>query len=318
MGLCGTHGQTIAQFGLKNILPKNIRLISGPGCPVCVTPNEDVDALVSLALAGRPVATYGDALNLPGTYLSLGQAKAKGAEVLVVYSIDQALKLNQQKKDLVFFGIGFETTAPMSAWAIKEGLTVYSAHKLFPPAMEALLNLGEIKIDGFINPGHVSTIIGLAPYQKFSLPQVIAGFEPEDVLMAIYLLLKQIIEGRAELENEYTRSVRTEGNPQALKLIKEVFEVGPSHWRGLGVIPDSGLEIREKFRKYNAKIKYQKILQESNLKTRKKSLCQCGAILRGVKEPQDCPLFKKVCTPENPQGACMVSVEGACQIEYNY
>lgn len=319
MGLCGTHSQTIAQHGLKKILPENIKLVSGPGCPVCVTPNEDVDALVKLALTKIPIATYGDALHLSGNYLNLVQAREKGSEITAVYSIKEALKINQKKKNLVFFGIGFETTAPMSAWAIKKGLTIYSAHKLFPPAMEALLNSKELRIDGFINPGHVSTIIGLEPYRKFSVPQVIAGFEPEDVLIAIYLLLKQIISRRNEIENEYSRSVKPKGNQKALKLIKEVFKISSSNWRGLGEIPDSGLEIRKKFKNYDAKEKYKEIIKTNiPVLTKPVSLCQCATILRGLKEPQDCPLFKKKCTPQNPQGACMVSIEGACRIEAEF
>ena len=316
MTLCGTHSQTIAQYNLKSILPTNIRLKAGPGCPICVTSVQDIDNLVKLSLAGIPLAIYGDAWQLAGSEMSLEKAKAQGADVAIIYSVEEALSLSRWKKNLVFFGVGFETTAPMTAWAVKKGLTVYSSHKLFPPAMGALLNSGELKIDGFINPGHVSSIIGLKTYQKFKIPQVVAGFKQEDVLIAIRMLLKQIIESRKEVENEYRRLVKPEGNPQALNLIKEVFEIQPAHWRGLGIIPASGLEIKKKFSQGDAKRKYQDILKKQDKSNfSKPSACQCSAVLRGLKEPQECPLFKKVCAPENPQGPCMVSIEGTCYID---
>ncbi len=209
----------------------------------------------------------------------------------------------------------------MTADAIKRGLTVYSSHKLFIPAMQALIETPQLKIDGFINPGHVSTIIGIEPYKKFKLPQVVTGFTGEDVLLGIYMLLKQILEGRAEVENEYTRSVRQEGNLKAMELINEVFEKEDAFWRGLGKIPNSGLKIREKYYQFDAKIRYINIL--NSLDTKYQILntntgCICGAILRGLKEPRDCKLFNKKCTPENPAGACMVSNEGACGIEAKF
>ncbi|MBI4692305.1 MAG: hydrogenase formation protein HypD [Candidatus Terrybacteria bacterium] len=319
MEVCGTHTQAVARYGIRELMPKNIRLTSGPGCPVCVTSQEDIDMIVNLALAGIPVATYGDMMRVPGVYGSLDQAREKGAKVFTVYSVEEALVLQKKYPDLVFFGLGFETTAAMTAYAVKKGLTVFSVHKLFIPAMKALLKLGELKIDGFINPGHVSTIIGVKPYTDIKAPQVITGFIAEDILIGIYMLLRQLAENRAEVENEYLRSVRQEGNPAALKSIFEVFDVEDGNWRGFGVIPKSGLEIKNKFKNQNAKIKYKKILDKIDFsKSKKTTACKCGEIIRGLKEPRECPLFKKLCTPEYPVGPCMVSVEGACNVEYRY
>jgi len=319
MEVCGTHTQAVARAGIRALMPKNVHLTTGPGCPVCVTAQEDIDAIVSLALAGVPVATYGDMLRVPGHLGSLDEAREKGAKVFSVYSVEEALGVLEECPDLVFFGLGFETTAPMTAYAVKKGLTVYSTHKLFVPAMKALLNIGELKIDGFISPGHVSTIIGVKPYEDMGVPQVITGFAPEDILVGIYMLLKQIKEGRADVENEYTRSVRKDGNPAAYGEIFEVFEVVDGNWRGFGVIPKSGLEIKKEFGKYDAKVKHKDILDKVDFsKSRRPTPCKCGEIIRGLKEPKDCPVFGKVCKPENPIGPCMVSVEGACNVAYRY
>ena len=319
MEVCGTHTQAVALAGIRALMPKNVHLTTGPGCPVCVTAQEDIDAIVSLALAGVPVATYGDMLRVPGHLGSLDEAREKGAKVFSVYSVEEALGVLEECPDLVFFGLGFETTAPMTAYAVKKGLTVYSTHKLFVPAMKALLNIGELKIDGFISPGHVSTIIGVKPYEDMGVPQVITGFAPEDILVGIYMLLKQIKEGRADVENEYTRSVRKDGNPAAYGEIFEVFEVVDGNWRGFGVIPKSGLEIKKEFGKYDAKVKHKDILDKVDFsKSRRPTPCKCGEIIRGLKEPKDCPVFGKVCKPENPIGPCMVSVEGACNVVYRY
>ena len=383
MELCGTHTEAVAKNGIKEVLPKNVKLLSGPGCPVCVTDQKDIDAIIILALNGVPVACYGDVLRVPGNLtvgnwklnykniiiednssplllgegqsegevLSLNKARELGADVTEVYSVEDALRLQKKKPDLVFFGLGFETTTPMTADAVKRGLMVYSSHKIFVPAMQAIIDTLTLKIDGFLNPGHVSVIIGTKPYEKLKfrcdsektspsflssgeeksppdkggwgvrgVPQVIAGFEAEDVLIGIYMILKQISENRAEVENEYTRAVHPEGNVIAMKLIDEVFEVEDAFWRGLGKIPNSGLKIREKYSKFDAKVKYKDILsriknQESRIKN---SGCICGEILRGLKEPKDCKLFNKKCTLENPVGACMVSSEGACGIEVKY
>lgn len=338
MELCGTHTESVARHGIKKLLPKNIKLLSGPGCPVCVTDQRDINAVITLAMKGVPIACYGDVLRVPGTLIipntkyqisntsfSLDKAREMGADITEIYSVEDVLKLKTKKPDIVFFGLGFETTTPMTASAIKRGLTVYSSHKAFVPAMAALLATPQLKIDGFINPGHVSTIIGIEPYKQFRLPQVIAGFEADDVIIAIYMLLKQIAENRTEVENEYTRSVRPEGNPKAMELINEVFEIGDAYWRGIGKIPNSGFEIRPKYSQFDAKVKYKKLIRDpfsafssgervSEISTG----CICGAILRGLKEPKDCNLFNKKCTPENPVGACMVSSEGACGIEAKF
>jgi hydrogenase expression/formation protein HypD len=319
MEVCGTHTQAVARHGIKSLMPKNVKLTTGPGCPVCVTAQEDIDAIVSLALAGVPVATYGDMMRVPGFYGSLDQAREKGAQVFDVYSTEDALKLRKSFPNLVFFGLGFETTTPMTAYAVKKGLTVYSTHKLFLPAMEALLKIGELKIDGYICPGHVSTIIGVEPYEVMKVPQVITGFTAEDILVGVYMLLKQMKENRVEVENEYLRSVKIKGNSKAYGEIFEVFGVADGNWRGFGIIPKSGLEIKSKYKKFDAKIKYKNILSKIDFsQSRKPTGCRCGEVIRGLKEPGQCPMFKKICTPENPVGPCMVSQEGACNAEYRY
>jgi len=319
MELCGTHSQTIAEHGIKKLMPKNVSLVSGPGCPVCVTDQSDIDVVVSLALAGIPVAVYGDTMQVPGSLMSLEEARRNGADVQIIYSITEAVELQKEKPELVFFGLGFETTTGMTAWAIKNDLIVYSAHKLFPPAMEALLTNKKIKVDGFINPGHVSAIIGTEVYQKFNIPQVVAGFSGEDVLVAINMLLTQILENKSRVENAYGRLVKKEGNEKALALIDEVFEVSDAKWRGLGEIKNSGLKIRKKYQAQDVKVVYKKLIEKIEKKIKiKSSACKCGLVLQGLLESKDCPLFRRVCTPESPQGACMVSVEGSCNVEYRY
>ncbi len=319
MELCGTHSQTIAEHGIKSLMPKNIKLVSGPGCPVCVTDQSDIDIVVGLALEGIPIAIYGDTINVPGNLMSLEEAGRNGADVQVMYDITEAVEMRKQKPGLVFFGLGFETTAGMTAWAVKEGLIVYSAHKIFPPAMAALLANKDIKVDGFIDPGHVSSIIGMEPYKQFRLPQVIAGFEGEDVLLAINMLLDQILSGEARVENAYTRLVKKAGNPKARKLIEEVFEIADAKWRGLGEIRGSGLKIRKKYQKQDAEFVYRDLIKKIRQEIKPKpSACKCGLVLQGLIESKDCPLFGKVCTPDKPQGACMVSVEGSCNVEYRY
>lgn len=318
MELCGTHSGAIAEYGIKQILPKNIKLVSGPGCPVCVTDQEDVDVVVGLALAGVPIAAYGDSIGVPGNIMSLEQARQNGADVSVVYDVTQALELAKTKKNLVFWGIGFETTAPMTAWGVKNKLTVFSSHKIFPPAMKALMD-GKIDIDGFIDPGHVSAIIGTKEYEKFKIPQVVAGFSQENILLAVSGLLDQIILKKPEVKNVYKSVVREEGNKKAIKLINEVFENTDAKWRGLGVIKNSGLKIKKKYQTYDAEVKYADLIKNirKNIKV-KPSACRCGEILLGKIEPADCPLYKKVCRPDSAQGACMVSVEGTCNVAYRY
>lgn len=319
MELCGTHSQAIAINGIKSLMPENIKLVTGPGCPVCVTDQSDIDIVVGLALKGIPVAVYGDTLNVPGNLMSLDEARQKGADVIAVYDVNQAMEIKKQKPNLVFFGLGFETTTPMTAWAIKNGLTVYSSHKLFPPAMTALLANKKIRVDGFIDPGHVSAIIGTEIYKKFKIPQVIAGFTGLDVLKAINMLLGQILDNRIEVENEYVRLVKKEGNKTARDLINEVFEISDAKWRGLGEIKNSGLKIRKKYKSQDAEYVYKDLIAQIRKDIKPKpSACKCGLVLQGLIEPKQCPLFGKICNPDNPQGACMVSVEGGCQIEYKY
>lgn len=319
MELCGTHSQTIAQNGIKSLMPKNVKLVSGPGCPVCVTDQSDIDVMAGLALAGIPVAAYGDVLNVPGNLMSLEQARQKGAEVFAVYDVAEVLELKNKYPDIVFFGLGFETTTPPSAWAVRNGIVTYSAHKIFPPAMAALLANKEIKVDGFINPGHVSAIIGTEIYGKFEIPQVVAGFSGEDVLQAIGMLLAQISEGRKEAENAYPRLVRKEGNPKARKLIAEVFEISDARWRGLGEIKNSGLKIRKKYQKQDAESVHRDLIRKIKKEIKPKpSACRCGLVLQGLIGPKECPLFGRACTPDKPQGACMVSVEGNCNVEYRF
>jgi len=319
MEVCGTHTQAISRFGIRELMPKNVTLITGPGCPVCVTAQKDIDAIISLALAGVPIATYGDVLRVTGQFGNLNEAREKGAKVFVVYSVEEALEIQKEYPELVFFGLGFDTTVPMTAYAIKKGLTVYSTHKIFIPAMEALLKMGEIKIDGFIDPGHVSAIIGTEPYQSMKIPQVITGFSAEDVLAGILMLLLQIESGRIAIENEYVRVVKKNGNPKARRISFDVFEIGDGLWRGFGNIPGSGLEIKKKYVKFDAKVKYKDILDKVDFsKSHEPVGCKCGEIIRGLKTPKQCPMFGKVCTPDNPTGPCMVSVEGGCNVEYRY
>ncbi|MFC1623078.1 hydrogenase formation protein HypD [Patescibacteria group bacterium] len=320
MEVCGTHTQAVSRFGIRDVLPGNVNLITGPGCPVCVTAQKDIDAIVSLALTGVPVAVYGDLMRVPGQFGSLNDARESGAKVFDVYSTEDALSLNEEYPDLVFFGLGFETTTPMTAYAVKKGLTVYSTHKLFLPAMKALLDMGEIRIDGFIDPGHVSVIIGSDAYEFLGgVPQVITGFEAKDVLEGILMLLLQIKDGRGETENQYVRAVKKDGNPQARKMIFDVFEIGDGDWRGFGVIPGSGLDIKKEFEEFDAKNKYENILGKIDFsKSVDPDGCVCGEVIRGLKTSKDCPMFGNACTSENPTGPCMVSVEGACNVDYRH
>ncbi|OGI28418.1 MAG: hydrogenase formation protein HypD [Candidatus Moranbacteria bacterium RIFOXYA12_FULL_44_15] len=325
MELCGTHAETIAKHGIKSLMPENIKLISGPGCPVCVTGQEDIDIIVGLALAGIPVACYGDAAGVPGNLGSLEEARQKGADVRIVYDVSEIAgarlvePLQEQNKPTIFWGLGFETTTPATAWAVANGLMVFSSHKLFSPAMEILLKNKNVKIDGFINPGHVSAIIGTQIYKQFKIPQVVAGFEALDVLRAVDMLSDQIISGKTEVQNEYTRLVKKDGNKKARELINDTFEIVDSKWRGLGVIEKSGLKLKKKYQTQDAEFVYRDLIAKikKDIKV-KPSACRCGEVLQGIFESRECPLFRKVCTPDNPQGACMVSGEGSCNIEYRY
>jgi hydrogenase expression/formation protein HypD len=313
MEICGGHTNVIMKYGIRDILPKNIRLISGPGCPVCVSSQYDIDCMLELAKQGIQIATYGDMMKVPGSTFTLEDARAKGGQVFEIYSTTEVLKLKEKHPDIVFFGVGFETTAPMTAFLLKNDVVVYSVHKLVPPALNELI-VGEVKIDGFIDPGHVSTIIGLKEYREIKIPQVVSGFKAEQILRAINILIKLIKDKKIIVINGYPEGVKEDGNITAQKLLNDNFIVADSLWRGLGEIPMSGLEVRND--RLNAKIKYKDII--SKVPIPKKTGCRCGEILKGIIEPIECPLYQKVCTPENPQGACMVSAEGSCAISFRY
>ena len=327
MEVCGTHTVNIFRNGIKKMLPTNINLISGPGCPVCVTPIRYIDEIIALSRESDfIITTFGDMIKVPGSTSTLEKEKANGSDIRVVYSTLDALKIAQDNssKEVVFMGVGFETTSPTIASVVlkaqKEKInnfSVLSVAKIIPPAMKALLEGKEVNIDGFICPGHVSAIIGSKPYNfitnQFKVPCVICGFEPLDILQSIYMLVKQIEDGREEVEIQYERAVKPEGNKIALKKLKKVFSIVNSNWRGIGNIPLSGLEIQDKFEQFNAR-KFKVEIEE----TKEPKGCRCGEVLRGVITPPECSLFKKVCTPENPQGACMVSTEGTCAAYYKY
>jgi len=319
--VCGTHEWTITHYGLRSLLPETIDVIAGPGCPVCVLPAAEIDEAISLALNGVTVVTFGDLLRVPGSEKSLQEAKASGGDVRIVYGIGDAVKMAQKEpdKDFVFFAIGFETTAPSTAIEIlnkpPENLCFLVSHRLIPPAMELLLGVGDLHIDGFIAPGHVSTIIGMKPYEIFSkayrMPTVVAGFEPLDVLFAISMLLQQIKEGETRLENEYKRSVTWEGNVKAQQLMEQVFSVVDGRWRGLGKLPSSALALKEEFTAYDARKKYGVKIEGS------RDLlpgCLCHLVMIGKIKPPECSLYMKTCKPQTPKGACMVSIEGTCRI----
>jgi len=328
MEVCGTHTVSIFRSGIRSVLPRSISLLSGPGCPVCVTDQKEIDAFIELSrIDGVIVTTFGDLMRVPGTKSSLLKQRAEGRDIRIVYSTFDALEIARENpaKKVVFLGVGFETTAPTIAAAIfsaaqtnVNNFSVISAHKLVPPALEALMAFENVQIDGFILPGHVSVIIGVKAYQPFykrhRIPSVIAGFEPTDILQAIGLLVEQIERGRASLENVYQRAVTIEGNTKAQKLLEDVFKPADVCWRAIGVISQSGLKIREKYERYDAETLFD--IQVSDSMDPKG--CACGEILIGTKTPPDCPLYKTVCTPIDPVGPCMVSTEGTCAAYYKY
>ncbi|MFO7708471.1 MAG: hydrogenase formation protein HypD [Desulfobacterales bacterium] len=328
MEVCGTHTVSIFRSGIRSVLPKTISLLSGPGCPVCVTDQAEIDAFVELARQpGVTVATFGDLMRVPGSASSLQREKADGRDVRIVYSTMDALAIAQKNpgRQVVFLGVGFETTAPTVAAAIAAAaglklanFSVISAHKLVPPALEALMAIDEVRVDGFILPGHVSVIIGLDAYRPFferhRIPCVVAGFEPADILQAVAMLVGQIEAGRPALENAYPRAVSPDGNAKARQVLANVFEPADACWRGIGLIPDSGLRIRAAYAGFDAQQRFGLRLPEA--KTPKG--CACGEILTGKKTPPECALFRKVCTPLDPVGPCMVSSEGTCAAYYKY
>jgi hydrogenase expression/formation protein HypD len=328
MEVCGTHTVAIAKNGLRAVMPDNVILLSGPGCPVCVTANEDID--VAIELAKQPdviVTSFGDMMKVPGSYSSLAKEKAAGRDIRIVYSPLDALALAEREptKHVVFVAVGFETTVPLIAAAILraqeqdvENFSIYAAHKTVPMALAALVNDPEVQIDAFILPGHVSTIIGLEPYQflaeDYHVPGVITGFEPVDVLQGVYMILKQLAEKRAEIEIGYHRGVMPEGNPTAKALVEKVFMPVDADWRGIGVIPGTGLGIRPEYDHYNAVVR----IPVTPPEPKEIKGCQCGEVLRGITLPFQCKLFGKGCTPEHPIGPCMVSSEGSCAAYYRF
>lgn len=328
MEVCGTHTMAIFRSGIRALLPETITLLSGPGCPVCVTSQREIDACIKLAgIKDVIVATFGDLLRVPGSDSSLQEERAEGKEIRIVYSAFDALDLAESnpQKEVVFLGVGFETTAPTVAASIVEAekrrlenFSVLSAHKLVPPALSALMSADKVKIDGFICPGHVSVIIGAKAYlpvvEKYHTPCVVSGFEPVDILQAIYVLVRQIEAGDEKLENQYRRAVTFDGNEKARQIMYRVFEPVDAAWRGIGTIPQSGLKIRMEFDSFNAEKNFDLSVPDS----REPKGCACGEILLGMITPPECPLYKKACTPSHPVGPCMVSTEGTCAAYYKY
>ena len=327
MEVCGGHTWAIQKSGIPSLLPDNIRLLSGPGCPVCVTSKKYIDQAVAYSrLSDVIIATYGDLIRVPGSSSTLNKEKSKGADIRIVYSILDALQIARMNpsKRIIFLGIGFETTAPVSAAGIinaaEEKLTnfcLFSAHKIMPPAMASLIEEG-VTIDGYIAPGHVSAITGSHIYDnipvKYRVGCVISGFEPLDILQSIYMLIKQIKDNKFKVEIQYKRAVKPEGNIKAQNIMKEVFTLRDDWWRGLGILENSGLEISEKYSGFDA----EKLLQVNVENVIEEQGCICGDILKGIKTPSQCGLFAKQCTTANPVGACMVSNEGACNAYYRF
>ncbi len=328
MEVCGTHTVAIFKAGIRQLLPENVELVSGPGCPVCVTPNEYLDT--AIAYSKQPeviITTFGDMLKVPGSSSTLAAQKAIGADIRILYSPLESLEIAKENPDkkVIFLAVGFETTAPLAAATIlmakESGITnfyVLSAHKLVPPALEILLKGENCRVDGFLLPGHVSAMIGLRPYEflieEFQIPAVVAGFEPLDILQSIYLLVKQIHEGVATLENQYSRIVAAKGNEVACQTLYKVYERADTVWRGIGNLPASGLRVREEYSAFDA----QRNIPVTVEITKEHAGCRCGEVLQGIVLPTDCPLFGKNCIPEHPIGSCMVSVEGTCAAWYKY
>ena len=328
MEFCGGHTVAILKYGIRQVMPSGVAMLSGPGCPICVTDNSELDKAMEFAVLDKIIfTTYGDMLRVPGSYKSLSQLKSEGAQVQFVYSPGDALKIakEQKEKDIIFFGVGFETSAPaLAATVLKakeknlSNFYVYSALKLTPIAARAILQMAEVKIHGILGPGHVSTIIGLNAWSfipsEYKIPVVVSGFEPLDILLSLDMLLAQIISGRAQTENEYSRSVTEHGNLKATELMNQVFEIQDTAWRGLGVLPMSGLKLRKEFSEFDAEKKFNVPVQP----VKHNPACRCAEVLRGILTPPECPLFRQQCTPSQPIGPCMVSPEGSCAAYYNY
>lgn len=330
MEVCGSHTMAIAKSGIKSLLPENISLLSGPGCPVCVTPAEEIDSVFELAMEpGLVIASYGDMLRVPGSRMgdSLQRRRALGARVEVVYSAMDAVELAaaMPEKEVIFLGVGFETTAPGTAAAVLEAkergienFSLFSLLKSVEPALRALAAGENFQVDGLICPGHVASIVGAEGFrflpEELGLPAVIAGFEPEEILLAIFRLARQLSRGEAELENCYKRAVRPQGNPLAREMLRRCFTLERDSWRGLGEIEGSGFRLGEEFEKYDAVKKFGVKIKEAG----KAGPCRCGDVICGRIGPEDCPMFGQSCSPEEPVGPCMVSSEGACAAAYRY
>jgi len=328
MEFCGGHTVTIFRYGIRQVLPKTLNMVSGPGCPVCVTANVDLDKAIALSqIPDVIVATFGDMLKVPGSRCSLQDVKASGADIRMVYSTLDALKIAEENptKSVVFLGIGFETTTPTIAASILQAddrkirnYYVLSLHKLCPPVIRAILDSGEVKLDGLVCPGHVSAIIGSHPWEfiakDYNIPCVVSGFEPLDILQSVDMLVTQIESGDSKVEVAYRRGVHPEGNREALKLMEQVFEPCSAHWRGVGEVADSGLKLRKEYQRFDAELAF----DIDPGPTYEPKGCICGDILRGVKTPLDCQLYGKACTPQHPVGPCMVSSEGSCAAYYLY
>ncbi|MEJ5331079.1 MAG: hydrogenase formation protein HypD [Desulfobaccales bacterium] len=330
MEVCGTHTMAVARFGLKALLPPGVRLVSGPGCPVCVTDQGDIDAFLALGhLPEVILATFGDMVRVPGSTTSLEEERARGAAVQVVYSPLDAVELAKRRpeRQVVFFAVGFETTMPATALALKsaageqvDNFSVFCVHKTMPQALRALLTCGEVRVGGLLLPGHVSTITGTAAFdflpREFGLPCAVTGFEPVDILLGVEALLRQLKEGRAEVANAYPRAVGREPNPRAVALLQEVFAPAEATWRGLGRIPASGVTLTPAYAAFDARRRFAETL--AAVPPPRPRACRCGEVLRGVLTPPECPLFAAACTPSQPQGPCMVSGEGACAAAFKY
>ena len=327
MEICGGQTHGLVKNGILDLLPEKVRMIHGPGCPVCVTPLNLIDKAIELLENNVIVCSFGDMIRVPGSKKSLLEAKANGGDLRILYSPIEAVSIAKEnpEKEIVFFAVGFETTAPANALSVlhaeKEGITNYSilaSHVLVPPAMEAILDDELCNIDAFLGAGHVCAIMGMQEYyplvKKYKIPIVITGFEPLDLVQGIYMAVKQLEEGRSELENQYARVVKEHGNKAAINVIGKVFEVSDREWRGIGEIPNSGYVIREAYRKYDAEAKF----GIGNIKVPENSSCIAGEILRGIKKPNQCSQFGKTCTPSNPLGAPMVSSEGACAAYFHF
>ncbi|MEQ1785792.1 MAG: hydrogenase formation protein HypD [Acidimicrobiales bacterium] len=329
MEVCGGHTHTIYRHGIEHVLPPNVELVHGPGCPVCVIPMGRIDDAIAVAETPNVIFTsFGDMMRVPGGNGTLLEAKARGADVRFVYSPLDALRIavDNPDREVVFFAVGFETTAPSTAVTLLKArddavsnFSVFSNHVTIVPPIKAILDSPDLRLDGFLGPGHVSTVVGNHPYrfvtEEYGKPLVTAGFEPLDILQAIAMLLTQIHEGRCEVENQYTRIVRDEGNPRALRYLAEVFELRPHfEWRGLGFIAQSALKLRDEFAPWDAELRY----SVPGVRVADPKACQCGEVLKGVIKPWECKVFGTACTPETPIGTCMVSSEGACAAYYNF